>query len=138
MATTTNTLGSRRNVAQLHALAGVERELRGYDSTARTKYVRDFSQAFQSYDSLIDSQQLSNMLTAADVILIGDYHALAAAQRYAASLIEERAQPGDRPLVLGMETIFARHQHILDGWWRREIDEHELRERIRFDTDWGY
>jgi hypothetical protein len=134
----TNTLGSRRNVAQLHALAGVERELRSYDSTGRRKYVQDFSQAFQSYDSIIDSQQLAGMLAAADVVLIGDYHALPAAQRYAASLLEERAQPGDRPLVLGMETIFSRHQNVLDEWWRREIDEHELRERIRFDADWGY
>lgn len=135
---TSNTLGSRRNVAQLHALAGVERELRTYDSTGRRKYVQDFSRAFQSYDSIIDSQQLTGMLNASDVILIGDYHALPAAQRYAASLLEQRAQPGDRPLVLGMETIFSRHQHIIDGWWRREIDECELRERIRFDTDWGY
>jgi hypothetical protein len=135
---TTNSLGSRRNVAQLHALAGVERELRSYDSTSRRKYVQAFSQAFQSYDRIIDSQQLTGMLGQSDVILIGDYHALPAAQRYAASLLEERAHAGDRPLVLGMEAIFARHQHILDGWWRREIDEHELRERIRFDTDWGY
>ena len=41
-------------------------------------------------------------------------------------------------MVLGVETIFARDQHILDEWWRREIDEDELRERIRFDLDWGY
>jgi hypothetical protein len=134
----TNTLGSRRNEAQLHALAGVERELRSYDSTSRRKYVQDFSHAFQSYDSIIDSQQLNSMIDASDIVLIGDYHALPAAQRYAASLLEQRAHSGNRPLVLGMETIFARHQHILDGWWRREIDEHELRERIRFDTDWGY
>ena len=134
----TNSLGSRRNVAQLHALVGVERDLRSYDSASRCKYVQDFSQAFRCYDSIIDAQQFSGMLSASDVVLIGDYHALPAAQRYAASLLEERAHAGDRPLVFGMETIFARHQHILDGWWRREIDEHELRERIRFDTDWGY
>src|SRR6201993_4923854 len=41
-------------------------------------------------------------------------------------------------VVLGVETIFARDQHILDEWWRREIDESELRQRIRFDLDWGY
>jgi Haem-binding uptake, Tiki superfamily, ChaN len=40
--------------------------------------------------------------------------------------------------VLGVETIFARDQHILEEWWRREIDETELRQRIRFDLDWGY
>ena len=53
-------------------------------------------------------------------------------------LIEQRALPGDRPVVLGVETIFARDQHILDEWWRREIDDSELRQRIRFDLDWGY
>ncbi len=66
------------------------------------------------------------------------HHALPAAQRYAALLIEQRALAGDRPVVLGVETIFARDQHILDEWWRRDIDETELRQRIRFDLDWGY
>jgi hypothetical protein len=128
----------RRSAAQLTALAGVEREIRAQDSHGRRKYLREFSQAFRSYDSLLDSQQIQNALHSADVVLIGDYHALPAAQRYAASLIEQRALAGDRPVVLGVETIFARDQHILDEWWRREVDESELRQRIRFDLDWGY
>jgi hypothetical protein len=40
--------------------------------------------------------------------------------------------------VLGVETIFSRDQHILDEWVRGEIDEDELRQRIRFELDWGY
>jgi hypothetical protein len=131
-------LRSRRSAAQLHALAGVEREIRAQDSHSRRKYLREFSQAFRNYDSLLDSEQIQNALHSADVILIGDYHALPAAQRYAASLIEQRALAGDRRVVLGVETIFARDQHILEEWWRREIDESELRQRIRFDLDWGY
>src|SRR5208282_2956803 len=137
MASTTN-LRSRRSAGQLHALAGVEREIRAQDSHSRRKYLREFSQAFRSYDCVLDSQQIQNALHSADVVLIGDYHALPAAQRYAASLIEQRALAGDRAVVLGVETIFARDQHILDEWWRREIDENELRQRIRFDLDWGY
>jgi uncharacterized iron-regulated protein len=137
MATSTN-LGSRRNAAQMHALACVEREVRANDSSGRRKYLRDFSNAFRSYESVIDSQELMAMARAADVILIGDYHALPSAQRFAATLLEQRAQPGDRPVVLGVETIFSRHQHILDEWWRREIDEEELRQRIRYDLDWSY
>ncbi len=137
MASTVN-LRSRRSVAQLHALAGVEREIRAQDSHSRRKYLREFSQAFRNYDSLLDSQQLQNALHAADIVLVGDYHALPGAQRYAASLLEQRALAGDRPVVLGVETIFARDQHILEEWWRREIDEDELRQRIRFDLDWGY
>jgi uncharacterized iron-regulated protein len=131
-------LRSRRSAAQLHALAGVEREIRAQDSHHRRKYLREFNQAFRSYDSLLDSEQIQNALLAADVVLIGDYHALPAAQRHAAALIEQRALAGDRPVVLGVETIYARDQHILDEWWRREIEENELRQRIRFDLDWGY
>ena len=131
-------LRSRRSAAQLHALAGVEREIRAQDSHYRRKYLREFNQAFRRYDSLLNSSEIQSALHAADVVLIGDYHALPAAQRHAASLFEQRALAGDRPVVLGVETIYARDQHILDEWWRREIDENELRQRIRFDFDWGY
>jgi len=137
MAVRTN-LGLRRNAAQLHALAGVERELRATDSTGSTKYLKDFTKSFGSYRGVLDREQLAAAVRRADIVLIGDYHALPAAQKSAASLIEERAQPGDRPVVLGLETIFSHHQHVLDEWWRREIDENELRERVRFDNDWGY
>jgi hypothetical protein len=137
MASTAN-LRSRRSAGQLHALAGVEREIRAQDSHGQRKYLREFNQAFRSYDSLLDSQQLQNALLVADIVLVGDYHALPGAQRYAASLFEQRTLVGDHPVVLGVETIFARDQHILDEWWRREIDETEFRQRIRFDIDWGY
>lgn len=137
MATTSN-LRLRRSEAQLHALAGVEREIRINDPNGRRKYLQDFSQAFRSYEAVIDRQQLSSRVCAADTVLIGDYHALPSAQRFAATLLEVRAQPGDRPVVLGLETIFSRDQHILDEWWRREIDAEELQQRIRFDLDWGY
>ncbi len=137
MASTAN-LRSRRSAAELRALAGVEREIRLQDSHGRRKYLREFNQAYRDYDCVLDSEQLRDTLASADVVLIGDYHALPAAQRQAASLIELRALAGDRPVVLGVETIYARDQHILDEWWRREIDESELRQRIRFDLDWGY
>ena len=137
MASTTH-LRSRRSAAQLHAVAGVEREIRMQDSHGRQKYLRDFNRAFRNYEKPLNAEELRATTYAADVVLIGDYHALPAAQRQAASLIEQRALAGDRPVVLGVETIFARDQHILDEWWRREIDEQELRQRIRFDLEWGY
>jgi hypothetical protein len=137
MASTAN-LRLRRSAAQLHALAGVEREIRAVDAHSRRKYLREFNQAFRSYESLLDSSQVSEAVRAADIVLIGDYHALPAAQRYAASLVEQRALAGDRPVVMALETIFARDQHILNEWWRREIDDAELRQRMRFDIDWGY
>jgi len=41
-------------------------------------------------------------------------------------------------VALAVEAVFARDQHILDEWMRDEIDERELRERIRYDLDWQY
>lgn len=134
----TATLRSRRSAAQLHALAGVEREIRACDPNSRRKYVCEFSEAFRSYESILNKTQLQALVSKAGIVLIGDYHALPACQRFAAATLEERALAGDRPVVLGLETIFSRDQHILDEWWRREIEQDELRQRVRFDLDWGY
>jgi Haem-binding uptake, Tiki superfamily, ChaN len=131
-------LRSRRSAAQLHALEGVEREIRANDHNGRRKYLKDFSAAYRTYEAVVDGARVHDRVQAADLVLIGDYHALPACQRFAAALLEQRALAGDRPVVLGVETIFARDQHILDEWWRREIDENELRERMRFQLDWGY
>jgi len=135
---TTASLRSRRNAAQLHALEGVEREIHSSDHNSHRKYLQDYIRAFRSYDSVIDADELKRFVYSGDVVLVGDYHALPASQRFAASLLEQRAHVGDRPVVLGIETVVARDQHILDEWWRREIEEDELRQRIRFDLEWGY
>ena len=131
-------LRSRRSAAQRHALEGVEREIRANDHNGRRKYLKDFSAAYRTYESVLTASQVQESAQTCDLVLIGDYHALPACQRFASSLLEQRALLGDRPVVLGVETVFARDQHILDEWWRREIEEHELRERMRFQLDWGY
>ena len=70
---TSTSLGSRRNAAQMHALACVQREVRANDSSGRRKYLRDHNNAFLSYESVIDSQESMTTVKAADLILIGDY-----------------------------------------------------------------
>ena len=127
----------RRSAGQLHALASLQREIQATDPNGRRKYLRDFSQAFRDYQSLLTLPQVEAELAQADVVLIGDYHALPTSQRFAAQILTGLAKRG-RPVVLGVETVFARDQHILDEWTRGEIDDEELRQRIRFDLDWGY
>lgn len=131
-------LRTRRSAGQLQALAGVERDIRTHDHNGNRKYLRAFAEAFRSYEMVLNAEQVQQMAAPADVVLIADYHALPSCQRYAAEFVEWRAMVGDRPVVLGVETIFARDQHVLDEWWRREIESQELRERIRFDREWGY
>ena len=135
---TNPTLRLRRSAAQLHALARVEREIRASDTTVRCRYLRDFSDAFRSYQTVLRPQQLDASLAFADVLLIGDYHALAASQRYAAELLQRLPALCGRPVVLALEAVFVRHQAALDEWMRGAIEIAELRERIRFDLDWGY
>lgn len=138
MASSTTTLRSRRNAAQLDALAKVEREIRATDRYGERKYLQQFTEAYPSYHSVLSHSQLEQALASADLLLVDDYHALANSQRYCARLVGQRASLRQRPVVLAVEAVFARDQHILDEWLRDEIGEHELRERIRYDLDWQY
>jgi hypothetical protein len=126
----------RSTAAQMHALAAVQREIESRDSASNRKYLREFTQAFRRYDAVLTSEQLNEKIATADVLLVGDYHALPASQRFAESLVERLSQA--RPVLLGVEAILSRDQQILDAWWRREIAEEELRRRLRFDREWGY
>jgi len=128
--------GERRSAAQMHALAAVRREIVLRDSCGGRKYLREFTQAFRQYDMALRPEEVDQKINEANIVLIGDYHALAASQRYAASVIEKIASK--RPVVLCVEAVLSRNQGILDSWWRREIAEDELRKRLRFDRDWGY
>jgi hypothetical protein len=120
----------------MHALAAVRREIVSRDTSGGRKYLREYTQAYRHYDAILSSQQLQETIVGADILLVGDYHALPASQRYPAALIEHIA--AQRPIVLGVEAVLSRDQPILDSWWRREIGEAELRRRLRFDHDWGY
>jgi len=134
----TSSLRMRRSAGQLHALAGVERQIRANDPNGRRRYLLDFSEAFRTYDSVLNPRNLPELIEEADVALIADYHALPASQYFAAALIESVAKITNRPIVVGVETIFSRDQLTLEDWFYKELEENELRERIRFDLDWGY
>ena len=120
----------------MHALAAVRREIVLRDSTGGRKYLREFTQAFRQYERGLTQEELDQRVTAANIVLVGDYHALAASQRYAANLVENIA--AKRPVVLCVEAVLSRDQGILNSWWRREIGEDDLRKRLRFDREWGY
>jgi hypothetical protein len=134
---TTGILRSRRSAAQLHAIASVEREIRAIDPAAGRKYLRDFREAYRSYEKVLAPGDVHHKIANSGIVLVGDYHALPNSQRYLASIVRD-LQLHQRPVVVGVETIFSRDQHIVDEWFRGEIEESELRERLRFELDWGY
>ncbi|HYX68088.1 MAG TPA: ChaN family lipoprotein [Terriglobales bacterium] len=135
---TASTLRLRRSAAERHALEGVERDIRVHDPNGRQKYLRDYHQAYLAYQGVLSREGVHAQLRRADVILIADYHALPASQRFAAEVLERLSRESGRPVVLGVEFMLARDQHLLDRWLRGEIPSEELRARVRFDAQWGY
>jgi Haem-binding uptake, Tiki superfamily, ChaN len=127
---------SRRTAAQMHALTAVRQDIRLHDRVGTSKYLREFSDSFRECGAALTEEQLEQKISAASIVLIGDYHALPASQRFAADLIEKCAQ--QRRVVLAVEAVLARDRRILEVWWRREMAEGELRQRLRFDREWGY
>ncbi len=127
----------RRSAGQLHALAALQREIQATDPNGRRKYLRDYVNAYRSYQHLLSQNQLQERIVRSGLILVGDYHALPRSQEYAAELLRQIKLSG-REVVLGVEFIFTRDQHILAEWLAGDIDGDELRQRIRYDPDWGY
>jgi Haem-binding uptake, Tiki superfamily, ChaN len=126
----------RAAAAQMHAFAAVQREIRSRDSAAGSKYLRNFNNAFRSYERVLTAAELDQRVAAASILLVGDYHALPTSQGFAANLLERLSQR--MPVVLCVETVLSRDQSILDSWWRREISKDDLRRHLRFDDEWGY
>lgn len=127
----------RRTAAQQLALLEVKREIRATDPHGRLKYIRDFSEAFRDYRHKLTDAELKEQYSNADIFLLGDYHALAASQEFAGSLLMQLVQTG-RPIVLALEMVFSRNQFVLDDWSRGEISEDELRAALHYDDEWGY
>jgi Haem-binding uptake, Tiki superfamily, ChaN len=127
----------RRSAGERHALVRLERQIRSADPKLGRKYLSEFADAFRKYERVVSAAELSEKLSRADLILVGDYHALPASQRYTGRLLRELAAGGRAP-VLALEAVFGRDQHILDSWMRCEISAEELRQRVRFDAEWGF
>ncbi len=125
-------------MAQIHALAPLRREIGAIDPLSRRKYIQEFTEAFQTYERALSRDSLLRFCAEADTLLVSDFHALDACQFFLCELLEELSAIQQRPLVLLLEAVFTRDQHIVDEWQRGEISDDELRLRLHFEIEWGY
>ena len=132
-------MGSRVGLRakEIHALAVLKQEIWQSDSNLRQQYLRNFTRAYTQYRRVVSLAYLHEQLKQADIVLVGDYHALPRAQAFAAELVEMLAG-GVRPVQLGVEFFFSRDQKALEAWQRGEISEEELRSRTKYELEWGY
>jgi hypothetical protein len=122
---------------EIHALAFLKREIWDADPHLRRQYLRNFTRAYTQYRQPVSIAHVHQELRQADIVLVGDYHALPQAQTFAARLVEALAR-GVRPVQLGVEFFFSRDQKALAAWQRGEISEEELRSRTNYELEWGY
>ncbi|HEY2384057.1 MAG TPA: ChaN family lipoprotein [Terriglobia bacterium] len=100
------------------------------------KYIHEFNKEFQGFESVCTPQDILQQAERANLIWIGDYHALPACQAYAVSLLKELSNH-KKNLALAVEPVFARHQKVLDSWMAGEISEQEFLDRVRYYEEWG-
>ncbi|MEW5807299.1 MAG: ChaN family lipoprotein [Acidobacteriota bacterium] len=109
----------------------------GSDPNSRKKYIKDFTEEFRTFQEISSLDDLIVSCYKADLIYLGDYHALKDCQLFEAKLIRKIAERSSRT-VLGMEMVYSRNQGILDRWMEGAISEEEFLKRIRYDSEWGY
>jgi len=122
---------------QRAAVARIRREIGGVDRNSRRRYIREFHEEFADYEAPASWDELIIACYKADIIYVGDYHALPAAQEFAARLLDEVAERS-RQVVLGLEMVYGRHQPVLDRYVGQDMEEAEFLKAIRYDLDWGY
>lgn len=122
---------------QRRAVERLKAWLLGTDPYVGRRYIQDFHREFRTFRSRISGADLFDVSARADIVFVGDYHALPSCQTFATDLLESLSQQ-DRPLMLFIEMIFARHQRALDQFIMGRIDEENLRRTIHYDRDWGY
>lgn len=115
----------------------IRREISKIDPNASKRYIRDFTEEFRRLEGISSLDDLVIACYKADIIYLGDYHALSSSQAFAAKLLREVASRS-RQVILAVEMVYGRNQRILDRWMRGEVEDDEFKRRIRYDLEWGY
>jgi hypothetical protein len=100
------------------------------------KYIHEFNREFMDFESVCAPDDILAEANQANLVWIGDYHALPASQSYAVMLLKELANTRKR-LALAVEPVFARNQETLDKWIAGKISEQEFLDQSRYEEEWG-
>src|ERR1051326_6627204 len=127
-----------REVAALQrkAVERIQSEIGEIHPSPSRKYIEKFSQEFDAFDSVCSREEMLRDAVDANLVWLGDYHALEKSQLYVVELLEEMSRRKEH-IALAVEPIFARSQQVLDRWMAGKISEPEFLDRIRYYEEWG-
>jgi hypothetical protein len=128
-----------REIAELQkeAVRRIQSDIGEIHPSPRRKYIQEFSDEFNDFERPCQSGELLQEVLNANLIWVGDYHALTKSQLYVAELVKQLTRLKSGQVALAVEPIFGRSQEFLDQWMSGKISEHEFLERIHYYEEWG-
>jgi heme-binding uptake protein ChaN (Tiki superfamily) len=118
------------------AVKKIQNDIGELDASPSRKYIEEFNREFQTFQAVSTTDEILQQARQANLIWIGDYHALSKSQIYAAEFVKKQSSD-NRRIVLAVEPVFSRSQKILDRWMAGKISEQEFLERTRYKVEWG-
>lgn len=118
------------------AVRKIQNDIGELNASPSRKYIEEFNREFRSFLSICWPETILEEARGANLIWIGDYHALSKSQTYASDFVRRLAAE-NHDIVLAIEPVFARNQKILDRWMSGKISEQEFLDRIHYREEWG-
>src|SRR5207247_10642360 len=100
------------------------------------KYIQEFTHEFQTFEAVVAPAEILEAARRANLIWIGDYHALTRSQTYASGFLRE-LKTRKNNIAVAVEPVFARNQEVLSRWMAGKISEIEFLDRIHYREEWG-
>ena len=122
---------------QKAAAERLRREVLGIDGSLRHSYFRDLRRQLRGFRNAATVEEVLDAAALADVIYVGDFHAVPACQTFSADLLERVARK-EPPVALGIEFVFTRQQPLLDRRQAGLLDDPTFLRRIHYREEWGY
>ena len=93
------------------AVQKIQSDIGELNASPSRKYIEEFNREFQTFQSVSTPEAIVEQARGANLIWIGDYHALAKTQIYAADFVRKLSSD-DREIVLAVEPVFGRSQKL--------------------------
>src|SRR5206468_12792548 len=88
---------------QKDILNRIEADLGEFGNSPRRKYIQEFHDEFQSFEAPCTNPEILQAAASANLVWIGDYHALVKSRTFAADLIRQIAHLKNFNIALGVE-----------------------------------
>lgn len=115
----------------------LRQELLGGDGWLQHPYYQTLERSLARPPVPQEAGAVHHAVSQAEIVYLGEFHALPACQEYAAELLGRMSRRPGR-IALGVEFVYTRQQHILNLRQAGQLDDESFLKRIHYREEWGY